>query len=700
MSSYCNLGNTIQTMLNNTPTVISANDTTTSVVTNGGNVYQAGLIGGKIQSHFREVITNENIIGKVISIKSTQNKNYMLNDNGSVFEYDYNAGTCGPIVREIYSPSACNGDKAKKISTGRAHVLILTEGGKTWGAGDNSQYQLVPQGQCKYDSAVELIITDTNVHDNGCDSRFSGNYNELECPIIPKQSKCEKVSCIKKESLGKKLGFVSVQNLPIQNIPGVSGIQLGTLNIPVTGDINYVGFLCTDGCKRTSGTINYNINNLYIACGCIEGTFVYTVNNNQVNIPVKLYNNNSIALLSSVMSGSSLIENVDCGFNFILNINASTLVNFNTLPVITVTDVSAPTPSSLNISVNAVPVSVINFSCSVLNIDSDFSTPATLVYALSKCINIDCCGEQSCTPCPVRQETKLPQPCWTGVYAGFDVSVLVDSCNRVYALGSLHNVRNNGELLEKSCLKNLFNGTNASINFPASQLNCPVSEVRGNCICNDSDKPFKTDLSKFGINVSFPGENGCSNSVKVCDFLDKLKNCNDSPTCGPICQPCDSYIYLNMIADGDCFCEGSVSRAIGSVTLWNRISVCKYVSQCEIPDVCCLDTDCDSTVEFDINTYCVDARNLPLDKVLKLNFCNSEGPNVDLFIDIDTPEELNLAAVVKNLMSNLLLTLKLVILELIATNVVLLQKTVSALMKLSDALNFYSISDQFLIQLF
>ena len=36
---------------------------TTSVVTNGGNVYQSGLIGGKIQYSFSEILANENIVG-------------------------------------------------------------------------------------------------------------------------------------------------------------------------------------------------------------------------------------------------------------------------------------------------------------------------------------------------------------------------------------------------------------------------------------------------------------------------------------------------------------------------------------------------------------------------------------------------------------------------------------------------------------
>ncbi len=71
-----NVGHTIQKMINNTPVAVTANETTTSVVTNGGNVYQTGLIGGKVQYSFQEVLANENIVGRVIDAKSTDNKVY------------------------------------------------------------------------------------------------------------------------------------------------------------------------------------------------------------------------------------------------------------------------------------------------------------------------------------------------------------------------------------------------------------------------------------------------------------------------------------------------------------------------------------------------------------------------------------------------------------------------------------------------
>ena len=68
-----NVGHTIQKMINNTPIAITANDTTTEVVTNGGNVYQTGLIGGKIQYSFKEVFANANIVGRIVDAAATEN---------------------------------------------------------------------------------------------------------------------------------------------------------------------------------------------------------------------------------------------------------------------------------------------------------------------------------------------------------------------------------------------------------------------------------------------------------------------------------------------------------------------------------------------------------------------------------------------------------------------------------------------------
>ena len=127
-------------------------------------------------------------------------------------------------------------------------------------------------------------------------------------------------------------------------------------------------------------------------------------------------------------------------------------------------------------------------------------------------ILVDCstdfgCCETACVTPIVKQQ------CFVGVYAGGDMSVLVDDCNRMYVFGSLHKVRNNACLLKKNCLEALLNKADASINFPADQLNCKVRPQNGNCNCRKCcDKSFKTDLDTFRVNLAFPHQDddcGC-----------------------------------------------------------------------------------------------------------------------------------------------------------------------------------------------
>lgn len=439
MSSH--VGHTIQKMINSSPVSASVNETTTTVVTNGGSVYQAGLINNKIQSSFQEVVSNTNIIGHVIQSASADNQIYLLSSNGYVFAYEYNTGSCSPSIKDIYSPADCRGDKATHIQAGSNHVVILTEQHKAWGSGDNSEYQLVPQGQCKYDMAVELIITDTIIHDNESCCKFSGNFHELKKPVIP------------------------------------------------------------NPCHHEHSHHN------------------------------------------------------------------------------------------------------------------------------------DCCK-------PLCDEECLPQPCWRAVYAGSNITVLADDCNRLYVLGSLHRARNNKDLMKKSCLEDLLSRANASIVLPADQLNCNREPNNENCLCPEKSckAPFKTDLSKFQIKLNFDGccDNECSSDDdceapdNVCDFLKALQNCNDAPECSNTCEPCEPCIWINV-------CDPCPKRPdIKSITLLNKRSVCKAVSQ-DIANIKSVPVCCDSTVEFDGNKYCIDGEDYCLNTIIKLEFNVDCGEAVDLYLDLDYP---------------------------------------------------------------
>lgn len=685
MASLANVGHTIQKIINNTPVSLTVNATTTTVVTNGGSVYQSGLISSRIQQTFHEIFANENIVGHVVSVKDTDNNVYFLNSTGSVFEYDYNVQSCSPIIKEVYSPAACNQDRAIKIDTGRAHAVILTERNKIWGVGCNNNYQLVPQGQCKYESAVELIITDTNLHDNNCCNAFVGTLNELEKPVIPScgpceprpcinpcdpckkipDNRCNDVTCIKGEVCGHVLcpekqrscesrdnhnsGTDQPYRLEIHNVTFRTKDghhAIGTLKIPVLIDYHYIGFLCVDDCGNFSGTLTTCVNKIRIPKGCLEAEFIehhrerdrsderseeFEIACEERKISITVCDEVVIIPICNSLSSTTCINGKG-------NQKITVHVAFSLADLIRSLDIQiAIVNESISLKFNNLPADVrdrttiISAICDgAFGIDHEIPHKIVLDPVVEVPVKCGAACKKSI------KQPELPQPCWVNVYAGFDISVLVDNCNRLYVLGSLFEIRNNNDLLNKSCLENLLSGTNAHINFPADQLNCCTRPRDGNCQCvKCRDQCFKTDLSKFGISISFP--EACDDSRNnLCDFLKALKRCNEAPQCNNTCKPCDCYIYLNICGDCKCPCDPhNNSPTIGKITLYNRISVCKLVSQ-GFSDAENIKVSINSLIDFDLNKYCVDGDDVPLDKVVILDF-GVKGPHVDLFLDVSRP---------------------------------------------------------------
>uniref|UniRef100_A0A6C0LT83 Uncharacterized protein n=1 Tax=viral metagenome TaxID=1070528 RepID=A0A6C0LT83_9ZZZZ len=614
-------------MIGNAPVSISVNTTSTSIVTSGGGIYHAGLVNGKIQPTFKEIVANADIQGQIIDSQSTDDKIYLLNSAGTVFEYDYNVGGCSPIVREVYSSAVCGGDPAVKIDTGRAHVVILTAAHRVFGAGCNGQYQIVPQGQCKYDVATEILITDTNHHDNhGCCDKFVGFLDELENPIIPSRngSACNKVSCIKDTVFDKEIGTFTIPNITISSV--ATGTLTGNLTFPIKANYSYVGFLCVDDKGLASGNVTYTINNIYIPAGCHHGIFT-TITNHPIIIDLDLTNTTLVQFLTSDVVATVPVEG-PCNAPF--DIDLTTVLS---LPIISAT-VGSEVNSLLLTIIDDTIISTTTLSIlpkPPLNAYTiiPFTAPIPLTESVILHIFLNCCRSQT------SLKPTLPQPCWMNVYAGSDLTVLVDSCNRLYVLGSLHEIRNNKTSLRRNCLEDLLSKANASITLPADQLNCCVRPLNKTCKCvKCPERKFCTDLSKFGIKLDFDGNNGdCECEEKrttVCEFLKALQNCNEAPLCDDTCEPCDGYIYLNINDCSDCV----ESLHIKSITLLNKRSVCKAISQRSHPIP--VDVFQHSLVEYDLNRYCIDGNDYDLSEMIVLVFPGSEnGAHIKLFINID-----------------------------------------------------------------
>lgn len=689
--SHVNIGHSIQKLLHNTPIAVSANDTTTSVVTRGGLVFQSGLISNKIQNSFKEISVNKNLVGNVVDVQSTEDLLYLLNDEGVVFAYDYNTCDC-PVIREVYSPSVCNGDPAVRIRSGKNHLVILTKHHKAWGVGSNDEYQLVPQGACHYDVAVELIVTDINIHDNLNACAFMGTFKESNKPLSEKHND---VSCVKDKLRCVKLGFLIIDGVNYQQ--GTDTPIIGTLYIPVYGDLSYVGFLCT-GHGDVSGNVTYTVENVFIRVGCSTAKFIPN-NCNIKDIKVKFSATKALYLedacyteviqISSKskkhrdnhgrdhgrddgrdwrrryeQSNCSSSESSDDDFSasseseddccekkprkkkpckpickdiFKLKINTCFLnplvvTNGECGLVITQPPVARDEcdRDCTKRQLGCLPdntTTIIALKCVKLVATNTVATS----FKLSHEIKLDCQSE-----CKV-EEPKLAQPCWMSVYAGFDTTVLVDSCNQLYVFGSIHDVRNNANLLKRSCLDELLSNTDASISLPANQLNCGVDANSSNCLCQKPTcgKPFKTDMNKFNVNLRFQPSDDCEKPSGLCEFLKALQNCNEAPQCSNTCEPCDPSIYLNVFECGE---KGG--PVINSITILNKKSVCKTVSQGR-PDICKFCLSPDTVVDFDLNHYCVDGDDVSLSKTIVLytgaSSRRNDCANITLYVDLDKP---------------------------------------------------------------
>lgn len=736
--AFENVGHTIQKMINNTPVSVAANAFTTTVATTGGDIYMAGFINNKIQPCFEDIIFNNDVVGKVIETKASDHSIWLLNDEGSVYEFNFNKGECEKQFNEIYRPRDCCGDKAIRIAAGRDHVLILTNKNRVFGAGDNSEYQLVPQGKSRYECATEIIITDTLLHDDCCCDQFSGFLNQPTKPVIPSQD-CTKPVCFSHTINCAQFGYLTlgtspaVSTAPYLSYTSTNGtVTLGTLYIPLFISLTITGFGCLDSCGNLSGTVTVTVTAItFGGCTCpITGMTLDGANNGFIsssatpsvatNVPVSLILANVATniLVTPLVFTFPLPACLTCSdkesasLDLTINITpvsganptvTATVNNITSAPLnlATITFGSAGTQPAITYTINGVSTFYsfgVTTGSLIAVLPSGVTSAPTSYYApLPYPIPVSCCtldkgGENSnCCNKEFKDCCPIPQPCWKEVYAGFNISVIVDSSNRIYVLGSLYQIRSNKHLLRKNRLEELLDRTTATISLPADELNCCMRPKNGNCRCNKcKDKCFKTDLSRFGVQLSFNNgycvENGedCAecpnggtvirnlkNKNSVCDFLKALQNSNEYPNCENTCLPCDNTVYLN-VCGGNCGCTcGNVFiKSIKSITLYNKKSTCKYISRggsscvnynggpCgnEMtktnfpPSVVCkvnkthVKVDLFSLIEFDLNKYSINNNDYPLDDIIVLDFGTKSTVNVDLFVDTCRPGAIKLVS--------------------------------------------------------
>jgi len=266
------IGKHLKEILNNLPKNISANPKITGVITKDGRLLQSGLIKNKIQDDFKSLNVNNAVIDDIADSVICEDKVYILSRKGSVFAYNHKSTTKCVQFEEIYIPKLCSGkdNNAVAIRGGRAHILILTNSGKIFGAGDNSKYQLVPQGKRYYESAVQLIVTDYLTHNNDSCDNFSGTVKLVNGPTRPElDTNCD--DCLSECASKFFTGTVSSISATFV-ITGffVGDPELTTLTLPITLDFNYFGSCC---CPDEDGQLGGHITFTLISATIAQGTY-------------------------------------------------------------------------------------------------------------------------------------------------------------------------------------------------------------------------------------------------------------------------------------------------------------------------------------------------------------------------------------------------------------------------------------------
>lgn len=263
----------------------SAGKKVSSVVTKDGKVQVAGQINGKIQDKFKPLEINDAVKSVV-----TDDKIYILTDGGYVYSFDTSRDIhCD--LKEVYVP--ISGDKAISIQGGKNHVLILTKKSKVYGAGSNSQFQLVPKGRPYYERAVEMLVASYVAHDNEYCDKFRGELKYKECDSSDSsdnEDDCDCDDCCGNNKCGPKFfastltdstSSITINNVGLINPVSCSGaveIPVGSITLPVDITFKYYGTCC---CPDQYGNLNGNITFQIVSAVIPAGVYLNagTVNN-------------------------------------------------------------------------------------------------------------------------------------------------------------------------------------------------------------------------------------------------------------------------------------------------------------------------------------------------------------------------------------------------------------------------------------
>jgi len=274
---------------------ISVNQITSSIVTTCGKLLNAGCINNKIQDYFKELQC------KIKEIVSCEDNLYILSNTNVLYSYNFKTCCVNYIASDVQT-----------IKGGTNHILFMNSVNQVFGMGDNSQYQLIPQGKCYYNQPIQIDPQDYVLYTSDCNN-FYGILNSIlltDCNTCG--NTCQPFTAV--------LSDVST-NITITGVTFSSGnCVVAEVSIPATITIPVLLTIQYSGCCSLNPTSAENINFQILTAFLVPDTYI-----NAINGTYDLTIGSSLDVLSLISTSPITFPITACDSSYPLVFNLSNL---------------------------------------------------------------------------------------------------------------------------------------------------------------------------------------------------------------------------------------------------------------------------------------------------------------------------------------------------------------------------------------
>lgn len=438
---------------------VAIHDNITMILTTEGDIY----FSKDCSSEWHLLLPPE---GKIpVDIQLGNNRFWLLTSRGEVY--------LSPLIEnneyyyEIFSPASHCGEIVIKISSGRDHLLMLTDRRKVYGTGDNSCYQLVPHGEKEYCRAVEIQVTSyLSYVDN-----FEGNI------IICDREIKKKPYFLQKEVCNHFLGYFAVPFLNDKQYAvykNSNGDQFsGSLLVPLFFSYRYEISGYSTNCTYRDLNLKFTVSSIFFGKNpgnpdvCDNNIYLVTSNEQVIRIQADIPNPpvnilSSPLVLKTALTSSAIASRLS--YIVFLHFNAGLLTHKSTANLIfggtqtpqtlinlqfVTTPTGSPVPFNYTLDggTTKVLIPIINGS---VTIQSNINPISPYYVSRLRFVAVNTPEHLEEISFPITIQAQLPfisiaQPIqkllWENIYTGSYLSLLTNSACQLFVLGSLYHCR-------------------------------------------------------------------------------------------------------------------------------------------------------------------------------------------------------------------------------------------------------------------